>query len=331
MIQKRRWIAGVLCALCLVGGAAPALAQQPAPAARAEFEAAQKLFDQGRQAEALPRFRKAYEASKSPNARLMIARCLIAMGKTTEAYEEMAATTREATLRAEADPKYAHTRDAAAAELALLERRVGRIVVALTEPGAGTIVTLNGAPLAVERVGAPVAVEPGTIVIEASRPGSAPSRREVTIGAGETKTVAFSFSPAALESAAPVGPRREPSPPPPAPVARGGGVRVAGFVVAGLGLAGMGVFAGAGILANSKFSSLETACGGVRCTDPKYASTVDSGKTLDLVANIGLATGVAGIVGGTLMIALGGPAKATPPAAVQVGFSGTGLAVQGSF
>jgi hypothetical protein len=298
-------------AMVAIGLAAtPALGQ---PNARAEFDVAQKLFDEGRQAEALPRFRAAYQASKSPNARLMVARCLIAIGKTAEAYEEMAATTRDATARAEADPKYAATRDSAAAELALLERRVGAVV------------TLNGAPLAADRLGVPVAVEPGKVVVEVSRASGKPDRREVTIGAGETKTVTFAITAA---SSGPVGPIAPPPPPPPPQETRGGGVRVAGFVVAGLGVAGMGLFAGAGLMANSKFATLQKECGSARCADPKYADTVDAGKTLDLLANIGLGVGAAGIASGALMIALGGPKKAPPRAAWLIGPTSVGIAGQ---
>lgn len=298
--------------------------------AKAEFNDAQKLFDAGRQADALPHFRKAFAASNSPNARLMIARCLVALGKTAEAYEEMATTTREAAARADTDPKYARTRDAAAAEMAVLERRIGKLVVALAEPGAGATVTLDGAPLAAERLGVPVAVQPGTLTIEARHAGDAPVRREITIGAGETKTVAIAFTSAPAVAAAPVTTTPKIAPPIQAPT-HGGGVRIAGFFVAGLGVAGMGAFAGAGLAAKSKFSSVETACGGVRCTDPKYGSVIDSGKTLQTVANVGLGVGIAGLVGGALMIALGGASKEPLPASVEVGPTGIRLRYQGTF
>jgi thioredoxin-like negative regulator of GroEL len=143
MTLRRKAMGATALAIFLLAG--PAFAQQAD--AKAEFDAGQKLFDGGRQADALPHFRAAFEASKSPNARLMVARCLVALGKTAEAYEEMATTTREATARAEADPKYVRTRDSAAAEMAMLERRVGKLVVALADPGVGAAVTLDGAPL----------------------------------------------------------------------------------------------------------------------------------------------------------------------------------------
>jgi tetratricopeptide repeat protein len=317
-------------ATAIIFTASPAFAQADAKTdAKAEFDAGQKLFDAGRQADALPHFRTAFAGSKSPNARLMVARCLVALGKTAEAYEEMATTTREATTRAETDPKYARTRDAAAAEMAVLERRIGKLVVALADPGAGAIVTLDGAPLGAERLGVPVAVQPGTMTIEATHTGDNPVRREITVGAGETRTVAIAFTSAAA-TAAPIAALPITTTPVEAP-SHGGGVRIAGFIVAGLGVAGIGTFAGAGLAAKGKFSSVETECGGARCTDPKYGSVIDSGKTLQTIANAGLGVGIAGVVGGALMIALGGPSKAPLPATVEIGPTGLRLGYQGTF
>jgi hypothetical protein len=326
MILRRNAALAIAAAIAFSAG--PAAAQVDA---KTEFTDAQKLFDAGRQAEALPHFRAAFAASSSPNARLMIARCLVALGKTAEAYEEMATTTREAAARADTDPKYARTRDAAAAEMVMLERRIGKLVVALAEPGAGAAVTLDGAPLAADRLGVPVAVQPGKLTIEATHAGDKPVRREVTIGAGETKTVAIAFTSAAV-AAAPITTAPKDAPPIDAAAPQhGGGVRVAGFFVAGLGVAGMGAFAGAGLAAKSKFTSVEAACGGVRCTDPKYGSDIDSGKTLQTLANLGLGVGVAGLVGGALMIAFGGATKAPVPATVEVGPTGIRLGYRGTF
>ncbi len=112
---------------------------------------------------------------------------------------------------------------------------------------------------------------------------------------------------------------------------QGGGVRIAGFVIAGLGVAGMGAFAGAGLAAKSKFSTVETECGNARCTDSKYGDVIDSGKTLQTIANVGLGVGIAGLVGGALMIAVGGPSKAPLPAQIEVGPNGAGLRFAGTF
>ena len=65
---------------------------------------------------------------------------------------------------------------------------------------------------------------------------------------------------------------------------------------------------------------MERECGQKRCTDPKYADTIDSGKTMDTVSNIGLVGGIVGLTAGTTMIVFGRPreapasARATPKA-----------------
>jgi hypothetical protein len=296
-----------LVALALTCAPAPLFAQD-APshpqeaAARASFNAAQTLYDQHKFADALILFRTAHKASGNPNAQLMIARCLLELGALAEAHDALLATIHAAAELVPDSPKYARTRDTAAIELATLERRMGRVVIVAADVDAGTIVTLNGAAVPPARLGVPFAVDPGDKVIELTRPGVAAQRREVKVRAGEIKTVTLGSSTRGA--------------PPPAPV--GGRVRVAGFVVAGVGVAGAVVLAVAAPLAQSKFSTLERECGGARCVDPKYAAVVDSGKTMDTLAGVGLAVGVAGLVGGGLMIAFGGPSAAPARATIAV-------------
>ncbi len=307
--------------------AAPASAQKSggargsegagAPSAKQLYASAQKLFDKGRYAEALVAFRQAHNASSSPNARLMIGHCLVALGKKAEAYEEMAATMREAAQLAEGDPKYAPTRDAAATQVAQLEPKVGKVIVEIQDR-AGVTVTLNGERLVPEKLGLPVAVDPGTTAVGAAHIDGRTVSRELSVKAGATERVTLTFSEA--RSAGGGGARATPAPLPPKPSEDqggedkkpGGGVRTAGFVVAGLGVAGMAVFGVTGMMARSRFATLETECGGRRCADPKYADVVDSGMFLTTTANIGLIAGAAGLVGGGLMILLGGPSDAPP-------------------
>jgi hypothetical protein len=307
-------------------------APRPELVAQEEFAAGQRLFDQKRFAEALARFRKAYELSASPNAHLMVARSLLGAGRTPEAYEEMAATMHEATARSEAEPKYIPARDAAAAELALLERRVGKVIVVLVEPGEGVSVELNGAPLSPQRVGVPVAVEPGSVAVAAERAGKPIVRREVKVRGGETKTVAISFVETApvpdLEPVARVeAVAQKPVVAPP----RGSGLlRALGYGATGVGVAGTVVFGVAGSMAESKYATLERECGGRRCRDPGQVPVIEMGKALDRVANVGLAVGIAGLVGGTAMILVGAPANPRR-ASASIDVSPLGVRVVGSF
>lgn len=330
--------AALALAASVASPAAAAPAQEPRARARAQadFDAAQRLFDRGKYAEALALFQRAHEATGSPNAHLMMARCLLALGRTADAYEAMAATAREATVQAEAEPKYVQARDAAAAQLALLEQKVGKIIVALADPSVKASVTLNGEPLSPERHGVPVAVEPGRMVILATAPGGSSVRREVDVRAGETKTVALSFAPD-VDRSVELAPEPRESPPlataGAAGAARGGGVRTAGIAVAGFGVAGMVMFGVAGAISQSKFATLEKECPQKPCTDvEKYGPLIDSGRLFDMLANVGLAVGITGLVGGGAMIAFGGPSKAPRPvASFDVSPGRAGLRVSGSF
>jgi hypothetical protein len=259
----------------------------------------------------------------------MIGNCLIALGRAAEAYDAMGATMREAAKRAETEPKYAATRDSAAQQLAVLEPRIGKVVVVLADAGASGEVTLNGAPLSPERLGLPIAVEPGNVVVEATpSAGGRAVRQEVAVGAGESKTIALTFK---EPEKGPVGPV---APPEDKTASPGGGLRTAGFAVAGVGVAGMVVFAVAGLMVRSKLSTLDEECGGARCSDPKYSDVIDSGKTLALVTNIGLGVGIAGLAAGGVMIAIGGPksasagAKPAAAASAAIGFSPAGPSIR---
>jgi hypothetical protein len=183
--------------------------------------------------------------------------------------------------------------------------------------------TLDGAPVASNRVGEPIAVEPGARVVTVTAPSGGVVRREVTVAAGETKTLAL-----ALPGD---GPRADSTAPPSdTGETSGGGARIVGFAVAGLGVAGMVVFGVAGVMAQGKFSTLETECGGARCTDPKYADVVDSGKTLDTIANIGLIAGASCLAIGGAMIIFGGPSAKEPSASAAVTLAPGGAAVRGT-
>lgn len=317
------------------GGGAGSSSQAAAPSAKELYTQAQKLFDKGSFAEALVAFRQAHAASNSPNARIMIGHCLVALGKLGEAYEEMAATMRESAKRAETEPKYVPTRDAAATQLAQLEAKVGKVIVDVPDR-SGVEVTLNGAHVEPDKLGLAIAVDPGTAVVTATRSDGRSVRREQVVKAGATERVTLSFAEAGGAAASgPAQGAKAGSEAPGGAGARdkggeatksGGGVRTAGFVIAGLGVAGMAVFAVTGTMARSRFSTLEEECGGARCTDPKYGDVVDSGMTLTTVANVGLIAGAACLASGGLMILLGGPSSAPQSSAsVSVSPGGAGI------
>ena len=284
-----------------------------APATQKMFAEGQRLFDAGESAGAAALFRKLYETTRSPNAHFMLARSLLALNRLPEAHEEMSVALREATDAAPTDPKrYETTRDAAAAQLALLDRKLGKIVVILVSPDAAATITLGGSPLPLGKLGVPVAVVPGMVTVEKTTPSSPPVRIEVSIAAGETKTIPLSAEKPALRAAS-----DGPAPGPARAPVHEGHLRTAGFVVGGVGVGGLIVGVATGIGALNKLSRLENECGGGRCADLAYASVVDDGKRLQTITNIALTAGTAATVVGGLMIALGGRTVAGREPTVQ--------------
>ena len=300
-------------AWCDAAGASPTAAEE-----RARFKTAKERHDKGDFEGALPLFR----AIGGPNARLYVALCLIGLKQLPEAYEELSATIREASARAATEARYATTRDAASTERTALAARVGLVVVAVTDRPDGLEVKIAGRPVPADRLGEAVAVAPGPVLVEASAPGRVPFERRLAVGAGASEMLAIPLPPVAADA-----PLVAPVAPPVAMKSEGGGLRTAGVVVVGVGVAGMATFAITGLLAGSKYDEVYKACGGTRCVDPTYSDKISAGKTLDTVANIGLAAGIAGIAGGTLMILLGGPRQvpvsvSASPTGARVFFSG---------
>lgn len=255
-------------------------------------------FDEGDCKTALPLFEAAYQGTQSPNARLYAARCLAQLERYVDAYREMAGTLELARDKAEEEAKYAQTRNAAAAELAQLEPKVGKLVVAFDAPYEGASILVDGREIPEAEQGIPIPVAPGDVQVTARASGKEEYTRTVEVEAGESRAIAI-----VLEDSAPAAGDPEESDDGPGL----GTLRIVGIAVAGVGVGGMVAFAVTGSMASSKFSEVEEACGGETCPDLTYVDDIDSGKTLQTVANVSLGLGIAFMVGGAAMIIFGGP------------------------
>jgi hypothetical protein len=152
-------------------------------------------------------------------------------------------------------------------------------------------------------------------------------KRTVNVAAGERKDVAL--APAAAEeapvAAAPTDADKPAS-------SSNGTLRTAAFVSAGVGVVGLGLFTVFGIMTNSAYSSLKDECGGGACP-PSKKSDVDSAKTKQTVANVGLVVGGVGIGAGVVLYVLsrgGGKAK-TETAADHLVLGPTYAGYRGTF
>jgi len=317
---------------------AAATGAAPKPA-EALFSAALQRFDAKDYAGALPLFREALNMSHSLNARLYVGLCLSGLGQYPEAYLELETTVRETADRATEDAKYGETHEAAMRELALLERRVGKVVVKVTEQVVGGFVTLNGVVIEPDKLGLAIPVTPGPVVVSSSAADRPGERKDDQVAAGEVRVITLSYGlpsgqlqpsrPMAAHADTPRGaPRAAPAAAPLAAASdaseqTGGGVRTAGFVVAGLGVASMVAFGISAAVGSSKYSTLEDACGSARCTDPSYSDVVAAGRKAQTAANVTLAVGLTALAGGALMIIFGGPSADSPPSGAPSGTSAT--------
>lgn len=280
-------------------------ADPEADAAKA-FDEGRKLFDQKKDAAgALPLFQQAVDQTGSPNARLYLARCLRDVGKTARAYDEMARTVRDARDRAEKDDRYVATRDAAAAELALLEGKVGHLVITLDSTLKDSKVVLEGVAIASGELGKPLTVMPGEVHVVATPPDGIDVSRAVWIKAAGTESVTL-----ARETSAVIGPVRVPDK---APEESGGGgfgvVRGVGIGVAAIGVGGIALFAVGTVKAGDDYATLEAECGDGPCPETSYQEVIDSGRTWETVSYVGLGVGIAGVLAGTAMMIWGGPSE----------------------
>jgi hypothetical protein len=219
----------------------------------------------------------------------------------------------EAEAAVQSDSKFQETLDRIKKELESVDAILGRLTVELVHAPDGTTVTVDGRPVDPGQLAEPVLLPPGEIAVEATAPDGTVKRRVVTLFAGQPTTVELAF----LRKRTPrkffsdggslAGDDEDAEP---KEVADGGG-HLPAYVVGGIGIAGLATFAVFGALSSSKFEDLEEACADNHCP-PERAGDIDNGKRFQVIANIGLGVGIAGVVTGAGLLVFGGPS--TEPA-----------------
>jgi hypothetical protein len=303
-----RWLIFIFALLATTVGTGAPEAVAQGNVAKRQFRDAKKLYDKEEYQDALQMFQLAWEQSYSPNARLYIGRCFVKLGNLRTGYDELRATLREAHTRAKEDKKYLNTRNAAAAELALLEPRLGRLIVLLDDRVEGATVMLDGKPLPAGKLEEAMTFEPKTVALVASAEGRDDVKRSVNIEGGKTTAVALLFPPVA--GAAAGGDDKSGSG---ATAGQGDDgyniLQYLGFAAIGLGGATLVLAAASGAAAASRQAALDQACGGTRCTDPAFGDVVDTGKQFETLAYIGLGVGAAVALGGVALVLFGGESE----------------------
>ena len=314
----------------LVGVCVPvaASAQDNTAFAQQRFTRGTTLYDARDFPHALEEFRASIELYGSPNTRLYLARCLRELGRLDEAVPEFERAMREAGDRAQLDPRYAQTRDAAQLELLQVEPRVGRLT--LTIPGVpdGASIRVNQRTVPVAALGIAIPVMPGPVTITIEAAGFEAEQRHTEVAAGREATVGVVLRRRAqAEGFTEVSTLRRPDVALRPTTPGSGPRRSLGWIGVGVGVVGFAGFVGFYALASGRYDDLGARCtaGGCSTITP---SDVDGGRTYQVLTNVSLGVGIAGAAAAVTLFALGRSSE-PPPVAVSVGWRSVG--VGGSF
>jgi hypothetical protein len=341
-----------LCALqggLLVAPCASAAAVPPTEATVEQKQAAIDHFRAGKEAieskdwaRAVSEFRASLALVESPNARLELARALRDSDDLPDAWDEYGRAIDSATKLLAKEVRYTRTAEAATEEQRELQARLAFFVVSVVGAPEGSTLKVGGRVVPSEQWTKPVAAPAGPVdVLLADSKGVELVHKTVDVSVGQTSQVALEVpaiggppgrqgaSLAAGDDEKPEGtdqtlPRSDLA------VASPSNLRPFSYLAAGIGVAGLAAFGVFGLMSNSTYSDLKSACpastGGC---PPGKQSEISAGRTEQTVANVGLVLGLLGATVGVTLFIFSIPAKSTVTSATllvgpeYVGLRGT--------
>lgn len=304
------WFSAVILASFLFGLPQEALGASVEDATKAELKTATDAFEQGvlamdaeRFQEALDQFQRSYETVASPNSRMMVGRCLVKLGRFTEAYQVLSQTVADVNASAQAQKKYKKTLETAQKELDELKPKLSLLTLR-----SAAQVSLGGKPLDIAALKDPLPLMPGVVTFEVTLADGSKVQKQVTLKAGESSEFVFDVP----------EPRPAPAPitqvPATAPPSAGAGAirrKTAGYVLGAVGVVGVGVFVGVGLVGAGSYEDSNARCAAQLCP----SSAVDNEGSKSLLRGIGytgLGIGVLGLGAATwLLLSDGGPSTTT--------------------
>lgn len=281
-----------------------------------------ELFDAGRFAEALDRFREARHHFQAPTILVMEARSLVELGRLVEAlsvYTEAEAQV----LPVDASARLVQAKRDAAREAAEIRAMLPRLVVRVPTMIDALIISVDGAALTEPDIGRSLALDPGEHLVRAVAPGYVPMERTISLKVREEATLAIELRPVALveparrlrelmtDSEPGLGEER------PLPVAG-----MVGLVSGGLALAASGVFF---VVAQSEKSELESVC--TPGCPQEYADDISAFRLHRTLAYVSLGTGLLSAGVGSYLLW----GRDTRSSHARASVTPAGFVVQGAF
>lgn len=302
----------------------PAIAYAGDPAAaREQLKAGYTLAQDGRCAEAIPRFQESLKLDAKAITLINLAQCEERTQKLADALGHWV----DARARAQTEGNTAIEEEAEKRAKAL-EPRLPRLTVALTVATTGPSpkdveVVRDGIVLGSVSVGLALPVNPGSHTIVVRAPGYEEITKTIELAEGENKRIEVGVG------------AKKPEPKAVAPVT-GPTDKTASkgtnpLVYVGFGTAAVGVAVGAvtGIMAFGKASSAKDNCPNLTCPNSSDLDAVDSGRTLGTISTIGFAVAGVGAAVGIYGLLAGGSSKGSATVGLTVGPTGGGI--RGSF
>jgi hypothetical protein len=167
----------------------PAGAQEAAATAEALYREANQLAEQGRYAEACPKFAASQKLDPGFGTAFNLGRCLESLGKTASAWASFQEAAGLAKTNGQADREAKATAAAVA-----LEPKLERLIIVVKAPPPGLSVKRGGVTVDAAAFGSALPVDPGAYRIEATAPGKRPFSTEVSTG-GPGKPVTVEIPP----------------------------------------------------------------------------------------------------------------------------------------
>jgi hypothetical protein len=292
-------------------------AQTPADVAAAQtlFDEAHRLVEQGRSAEACPKFAESQRLDPSLGTLLRLATCYETIGRTATAWSLY----REASDGAQATGQAARAKYAAEHAEAL-EPKLCKLTIVVPTPSdvAGLEIRRDGELVGRAQWGTAVPVDPGSVSVEASAPARQAFRARVTLS-GDGKRVTL-----AVPVLAPTTAVRLPDL---APERSGRVARVLGFTVGGLGLVGMAVGSIYGLRAKARNDDSADHCRTSTLCDPEGLSLRSDAHRFATVSTVAFVIGGVAIIGGSVLVLTSKPSGRT----VSVGIVSSGLTLSGTW
>jgi hypothetical protein len=284
--------------------------------AQSRFARGRDLMSKKQYDQALVEFRASHDIVASPNTRLEIARCLRTAGRLVAAYAELGRTSIEAKELLGQDNRYQRAYDAAVQERKEIEPQLGFVTLTVQNATDDTKVVVDGEEIKRAAWNEPIPVTPASSEVVVTTPGHGPVKAAATVAAGQRQALTIdALSGDAGEAPAPAPAEAAPAETP----SSGPSLRTWAYVAGGVGVAGLATFGIFGVLAKSTYDDLNGACHGGPCPADKQGE-IDSGKTQQTVANVGLVVGLVGAAAGATLFVLSMPKSAPTTTASTTAF-----------